>query len=388
MVLLQNLSELSDLKQTGPYISLYQPTHRQHPENKQDPILFRNLVKQLEESLRSQHSEENTKKLLAPFHALAADVNFWNHTADGIAVFGGEDFFKIMPLQRPTPERAIVADSFHIKPLLRILQSADRFQVLSINRLSVRLFEGNRDRLDEIALSGQVPSTASEVIGDDLPESEGRIRSVGGSAGATPGASGSGGIRYSHGTKSEVIDQQTEKFFRMVDKGITEQHSKPSGLPLILAALPEHHAMFRAVSHNAKLLDEGIDVNPEPLSPDELRSLAWKVMEPVYIKRLAGFVDQFHAASNAKQGSDDLPDVATAAVEGRVRVLLLEAGRQISGNIDLKTGKTHPDDLKDPKVDDMLDDLAEQVLRTGGEVIMVPTERMPTTTGLAGIYRF
>ena len=36
----------------------------------------------------------------------------------------------------------------------------------------------------------------------------------------------------------------------------------------------------------------------------------------------------------------------------------------------------------------MLDDLAERVLKTGGEVIMVPPERMPSKTGLAAIYRF
>jgi hypothetical protein len=34
-----------------PCLSLYQPTHRRHPDNQQDPIRFGNLVKQLEESL-------------------------------------------------------------------------------------------------------------------------------------------------------------------------------------------------------------------------------------------------------------------------------------------------------------------------------------------------
>ena len=28
-----------------PCLSLYQPTHRRHPENQQDPIRFRNLLK-------------------------------------------------------------------------------------------------------------------------------------------------------------------------------------------------------------------------------------------------------------------------------------------------------------------------------------------------------
>jgi hypothetical protein len=31
-----------------PCLSLYQPTHRRHPENQHDPIRFRNLVREME----------------------------------------------------------------------------------------------------------------------------------------------------------------------------------------------------------------------------------------------------------------------------------------------------------------------------------------------------
>ncbi|MBV6273111.1 hypothetical protein KVP09_09310 [Alcaligenaceae bacterium CGII-47] len=389
MLILRSLNELLDPIGGGPYISLYQPTHRHHPDNKQDLILFRNLVKQIEDSLSTQHPKASVATLLAPFHALAADSDFWNHTTEGIAVFGSDSFFRVTRLQRPTAELAIAADSFHIKPLLRVLQSAERFHVLSINRQTVRLFEGNRDHLDEADLAAEVPSTATDVVGEDSSAPVGTVRSVGGPGGAVPaGGAGAGGIRYSHGTKSAVIDQQTERFFREVDRTITEHHSKPTGLPLVLAALPEHHAMFRAVSHNAQLLAQGIEVNPDTLSLDELRVLAWAVIEPNYLQRLADFVDQFSAARNADQGSAELAEVAGAAVAGRVRVLLLEADRQIPGRIDMKTGAIQPEQQQDPQVDDMLDDLAEQVIRTGGEVIMVPALRMPVTTGLAAIYRF
>jgi len=34
------------------------------------------------------------------------------------------------------------------------------------------------------------------------------------------------------------------------------------------------------------------------------------------------------------------------------------------------------------------DDLAELVLKMGGEVVIAPAERMPSATGLAAIYRF
>jgi hypothetical protein len=39
-------------------------------------------------------------------------------------------------------------------------------------------------------------------------------------------------------------------------------------------------------------------------------------------------------------------------------------------------------------VGDLLDDLGEHTVKTGGEVVIVPAERMPTDTGIAAIYRF
>ncbi len=117
-----------------PCLSLYQATHRRNPENLQDPIRYKNLLKALEESLRGRYTTKDTASLLDPFHRLAANKEFWNHTWDGLAVLGAAGVFRIIKLQRPVAELAVAANSFHIKPLLRILQSADRYQVLSLNR--------------------------------------------------------------------------------------------------------------------------------------------------------------------------------------------------------------------------------------------------------------
>jgi len=52
------------------------------------------------------------------------------------------------------------------------------------------------------------------------------------------------------------------------------------------------------------------------------------------------------------------------------------------------TGRMKPGALSDPGVDDVLDDLAEAVLRMKGEVVVVPAERMPTDTGVAATFRY
>jgi len=68
--------------------------------------------------------------------------------------------------------------------------------------------------------------------------------------------------------------------------------------------------------------------------------------------------------------------------------LLIEADRLIPGRIDNTSGEISTDDLGNPETDDVLDDLGEYVLRAGGEVVIVPAERMPTRTGAAAIFRF
>ena len=73
---------------------------------------------------------------------------------------------------------------------------------------------------------------------------------------------------------------------------------------------------------------------------------------------------------------------------GRVATLLIEARREVPGRINAATGEIELDNLTNPEVDDVLDDMGTLSLKMGGQVVIVPTERMPTKTGIAAIYRY
>jgi hypothetical protein len=365
-----------------PCLSLYQPTHRSHPENKQDPIRFRNLIKELETSLRQRYPASETRVLLEPFEALAKDHEFWNHTLDGLAVLGGPGLFQVFQLKRPVTELAVVADSFHTKPLRRFLQSVDRYQILGLSLNKIQLFEGNRDAIDEIDLAPGVPRTINEALGDELTEPQLNVHSSGG-----VGQTGTS-MYHGQGGKKDEVDIDAERFFRVIDRAVLEHHSRPSGLPLMLAALPDHHNLFRRVSHNSFLMTEGLAVNPNTISIDDLRERAWQVVEPQYQAKLAALVEEFAVANSKGLGDSDLVQIAHASVDGRVATLLIEADRQIAGRLNVATGQIELADLSHPQVDDLLDDLGELVEKMGGKVMVIPAERMPGTTGLAAIYRY
>ena len=245
----------------APCLSIYMPTHQYHPENLQDIILFKNLVRQMKESLLQKYSASEVQKYLEPFDALADDKNTWNHTFDGLAVFSATGLFKVVGVHRSFEELAIVADSFHTKPLRQYLQSLDNYHVLGLTLRDIRLFEGNRHSLTEVELTTDTPKTITEALGDELTGKHSTVDSYGGTGGESTA------MHHGHGGKKEETEKDAERYFRVVANNIYKHYSKPSDWPLILAALPEHHNLFQKVSKNPLLLTNGITINRLLMAP-------------------------------------------------------------------------------------------------------------------------
>ncbi|WP_114748463.1 baeRF3 domain-containing protein [Pleomorphovibrio marinus] len=367
----------------APCLSLYMPTHRHHPDNRQDPIHYKNLLKEMEQSLLQKYSSGETEAFLAPLEELVENPEFWNQGLDGMAVFSSPKLNKMVKLPISVESLAIVADSFHTKPLRKYLQSTDRYHLLGLSRHEIALFEGNRHSLDEIELTAEIPKTIEDALGEEMTDEHLTVASYGGAGGE------SSAMHHGHGGKKDQVDLDAEKFFRVVAKAVEENISKPHGLPLILAALTEHHHLFQKVNKNVALLPEGIQVNPSSVSKEKLAELAWEVMEPAYLANLKSYSEQFSQAKALGKGSDDYKELAVAAVEGRIGTLLVEADRIIAARItNLVTGNTQKKDMDNPRVDDLLDDMGELVIKMGGKVVVIPTDKMPTETGLAGVFRY
>lgn len=363
-----------------PCISLYQPTHRHGPENQQDLVRFKNLLLQIEQSLLEKYHKKEIEQWMKPLKALEADWSFWQHAGEGLAVFTTEGKCIIYRLQRTVKELAIVADSFHIKPLIRVFQSADRYHLLGLNRKEFVLFEGNRYGIEEITLDPSIPTNIKDALGDQYTEKYL-------TAGAYSGPRGTA-MFHGHGSKKDVVNIDIERFFRFVDRTVLDHYSRSMELPLYLVALGEYHTPFHQVSHNPFLQKEGIKIDYDAMSIEELTKSVWELIEPFYIEKTKTLVNQFETARAKFEGSDDIAQVARAAAENRISCILIEADRIYPGRVVIETGELKTNDLEHPEIDDVLDDLAEIVFQNKGEVVVVPKERMPSNTGVAAIFRY
>lgn len=361
----------------SPCVSIYQPTHRFSPDNLQDPVRFKNLVATAEQALLSRYAEEVHKPLLAHLRERLGDPWFWSYQSEGMACFVSPDFSAYVNLQHPVREFVVVSDTFHIKPLLRIMQSADRYQVLCLSQNQVALYEGSRYGLEEIPLNPAVPRNLTEALGTEV------------TAPSVTGHKAAGGtnvILHSQSDRSDEAEKDLVRYFRHVDRTVQKYHSETSGLPLILVALAEHVPLFRSVSRNQHLMDFSIHRHPEAVDPDKLRLETWKLFEPHYEKKISAAVERFHVARSRQIASANLSEVAHASVFGRVDSLLVEGERHIPGKLDGLKGQIEM--TVTPDAEDILDDIAEQVLLKGGQVFVIPSEMMPSGTGVAATYRY
>ena len=369
--------------QEPPVFSVYMPTHRTHPDNAQDSDVFKKLVQQFEHVKQEYAGDKAVQAIFDKFEKLAEDYRFWQHAREGLAVFATRESFDVYRLPRRVQPLAIVADSAHTKPLLKYLQTGDRYHVLVLTTNTAQLYEGNRYQLDEVDLSQQnIPESMIDALDHELRDLHATLAAYRTATGER------WDVAQNHGLKKTDIDNDIEQFFRAVDRAVIFNYSIPSQLPLILASLPEHHHLFRRVSRNKQLMEEGIKINAAALPQEELRKLAWEVFEPHYNARLNNIIGEFRHATTKRLGADQIDEIVRDAFDGKVGSMLLEEDRIIPGHIIDRENVVYPTDETRHLVDDVLDDLAELVLRHGGEVWIIPKSKMPSETGAASINRF
>lgn len=368
-----------------PCVSIYLPMDRRGSETRQNAIRFRNALERAEAELRNKHPEA-ADRLVAALDGLsmtgdATDNPFWQHQLDALAVFHSGEETMLIRLPRPVNEHVAVADSFHLKPLIRVLQSPGRYQLLAVSQKNITLYEGDRDHLDVVPLHPEVPRSITDALGEEV-RGELNVNSHGGM--------GYSGMFHGHHDNKDDRDIDLERFFRVIDKAIYDYHGRGGNLPLYFAGDVDYHDRFQKVSHHPRLQEQGVRINPDAfeVTPDRLRQEVNELIRPYVEKETGELLEQLGNAVSAGRGSHDLKEIAMATAGGRVQTLILDPNERVGGRVDPVTGELTLGDEEDADLDDVLDDLAELTFRKGGEVRVVESDRHPSKPGVAAIFRY
>jgi hypothetical protein len=374
----------------APCVSIFMPTHKGGPEIRQDPIRFKNLIKQAEERLIEAENGLNHSdavSLLTPAHEIDRD-DFWRHQDAGLALFIAKDFFRYYRLPIEFEELVVVNGRFHLKPLLQLLNGDGRFYLLDLSQQNIRLFKGSRYSLKEVELE-DVPQSLSEALQYDWQD-KGIQNRINTSRGGTSNPFQRGGS--SHGQGSPETDDNRQnilQFFHMVDKGVFE-YLKGEQAPLVIAGVEYLFPIYREANSYPHLLEEGITGNQKISTPEELHEQAWAIVEPHFLQAEENAAERYRefSGNNQEVVSDDLKEVVKAAYYQRIDSLFVAVGHQQWGSFDPQSDSVQLHEQEHPGDQDLLDFAAIHTLLNGGNVFAVEPDRIPSQSPVAAIFRF
>ena len=368
------------------HVSIYIPTHHAGSEQQQDPIRLKNMLAQAEKQLLGYGVRRpDVQEMIRPAEDLLVDRDFWQYQGEGLAVFLSKDTSRIYRLPDRFEETITVGKSFDVKPLLPLVNGNSEFYILALSQNQTRLFRASRDNLSEVELK-DVPTNMGQALRIDDPQKNLGFQTSTANSGGT--GSERPALYYGQGVEDDKKDL-LRRYFQVLDQGLTRQLEDESA-PMVLAGVDYLLPIYREVSTYRNLLDEGLVGSPDREDLNEMRALAWKVVEPIFMKNQQEAIDRFLELHGQQNGlaTSDLDTAVKAAIAGRVETLIVPLGIHKWGRYDPAADSVIFEPKPTPENEDMLNFAAVQTLLNSGNVYAVPMEQFPKKGDVAAILRY
>jgi hypothetical protein len=145
---------------------------------------------------------------------------------------------------------------------------------------------------------------------------------------------------------------------------------------LVLLGVREEVAEYRRIAKHTRILNSEIQGNVDLLSPAEIAALAGEAAGNEYDQLAERVLAEYRDMPDRSRTLADIAAVLQAASEGRVHRLCVRAVTEGA------------DPFANPGNDSLVNAAVIDTLRTGGEVSMVPQNKLPGAHPLAAILRY
>lgn len=369
-------------------VSIVLPTHTGGPDTREDPIRFRNLLREAEERfVETGGRRPDIRDRFKPLYTLVDDAEFWQHQGRGLAVFvGDEPHTYRVPIE--VEAVALVGPRFYVKPLIPAVHEGERFYVLALSQHAVRLLEATPRSVRELDLPPETPRSVDDLAQYEAPERALQFHTQ------APPAHGDDRAAMFHGhggASDEALEKKrAREFCEAVHRGVMRRLNG-RGAPLVLAAADPLIGLYREINKYPNLADEVVRGSPDRAAAETLRDRAAETLAPRFRETLERDAQRYHRAVELAEGdraSGDLRTVAVAALDARVDTLWVAADEQVWGRLDPGARRVEPHEERAAGDEELLNAVSVLALRSGATVHAMPRERMPAGGSVAATFRF
>jgi hypothetical protein len=367
-------------------VSLLLPTHRAGAEIRSDSIRLKNLVSQADAVLRDLGARpQDVAQRLGPARVLLEDEDFWQRRDLGLALYLDGDEPHILSAPLEFDEVCVVADRFHVLPLMPIAQSPAGFYVLALGQKSWRFFRASRHNITPQDLP-DAPESLAAATRLDQPE-----RHLEFHTGTPPVRAGGPRPAAFHGQGAAGDEANQKVLVRRYCRLVADAVYKALGegqAPLVLAAAEPLGGLFHGTCRYVGLVDQTLEGNPEQRSPEELHAAALELVADRLDAPWRRARDRYHHLAARGQGTTDIGEILARAHLGQVETLFVATDAHLWGRFDVSERQATLHEEQEPGDEDLLNLAAVRTTLSGGTVYPLPREEMPDGALDAATLRF
>lgn len=373
----QELKEMASAE--GPCVTIVFPLHRE--DERQIRTILKKDLQEVEQRLLERNVKaEVLNAIMEPLRHLPDGLESGPESRSAI-VFRSPALFKQYFVPAVLDNSVTVADHFQVLDLLVAARACRPFYILALSQKHIRLLRCTNTASEEIALPSSVPQSLDDFLQMDQPDHV-LDNSVTAGAGVGSGTR----VMFGTGTDKERKDQYLLHFYKAVDTGVTEL-LKNDPAPLIVAGVEYELAVYRHESKFPRLAGEGVRGAPDGLKGGELHKRALEIAELYFGKEVDEALAMFERFGSERT-SVSLKEIVKAAHDGRVLHLFVAEGERHMGDWDETNDRVRMHREEQPGGEDIINAAAVQTLRHGGNVFVIPRNRIPHGSQMAAVMRY
>lgn len=333
-------------EKSAPCVTISLNTHRTHPDNAQDVILLKNLLKEAEERVIKEFGKRSVASLLEKLSELKIDESL---NLDSLHIFLSNDTQEIITSPWRIPSNKVqVADTFNIRPLIKSLNMNEEYYILLLSQGGVSLYNATHDGITE------------EVRNNDFPFSEipHQITER---------------IRHSD---SALQDDMVREFFNDVDKAVVRVYNEYN-LPCVIISTENNYSRFMQVADRPTIYHGYANIDYNNTDPHQIAKQAWEIIKSLIYKRRAEAMTEMKEAMGKGLVLTDLQEIFQASMEGRGDLLIVN--NDYAQAVKMTSEKTFDlvtDITKPGVIDDVTSNIAWEVLSKNGRVFFATRDEM------------
>lgn len=346
-----------------------------------DFIGFKNKLQQLTASLKDKNVDvTEIERLLKPGYDLLRTEDFWTSLSQGLAVYIADGYFRYIKLPMTPRDEMLINSSFFLTPLIPVITSKDHFYVLVLSKKQAKFYRADAFGIQFIDVPG-MPRGVEDVVHFEQKDDIDLFRTDTSGAGAGASYHGMGTGRPDHKTNLAM-------YFDEVDETLWKEILNRENVPLLLAGVEYLIPIYKEVAKYKPIWDEALTGSHEHENPQTLYEQARAVMEPYFAERVDKALN-IYANQSATELTTSVPeDIIPAAHYGRIAQLFVMKGEHIWGTFDEMNNQLTIHPTQEEGDECLVDKSVIKTLMTGGEVYMLPEQRMPGRSKLAAVMRY